>query len=268
MSNELANVNVLVTRSSEQAKSFSQKIIKYGGESLEIPLISVTPYLSDQVRQVLLQISNYNWLVFTSANGVKIFFKIFEELKLSWFTLHKRPAIAVVGKKTAQELERFGIKPDIIPSHFDAFHLSKQLIQQINANNETVLLVRGNLARPELPQQLQEFGLSYTDLVIYKTGINQDAQQKLNDSVLHKKIDFITFTSPSTVDAFTTLLQSIDWKAYIERIGVVCIGPVTREAAEEAGFKNILTPNNEYTIDAMLKVMIEAVQENKGVNRK
>ncbi|HZG60716.1 MAG TPA: uroporphyrinogen-III synthase [Anoxybacillus sp.] len=247
----LSGKTVLVTRGKEQAREFSELLMQTGAFPLEIPLISFSlPQNIESIKQVLKEVNRYDWLIFTSKNGVDFFFQLMDEAVLK----EGLPKIAVVGKKTAQALKKKGFQPSVVPKEFVAEGLIEALKPLIKPK-ERVLLVKGNLARPALKQALEEMGANITELVVYETKLNESGKAQLIELLIKQKIDVITFTSPSTVNSFMQMLEGIEWRPLFQHCVIACIGPITKQAAEEAGIQVHICPEN-YTIDDMIKAMI------------
>lgn len=235
----LADKRILITRSKEQARYFSRQIQALGGTSLEVPLIQFQKVSSsDRVStEIYESIPHYEWIVFTSVNGVEYFFELFED------RLTNR--IAAVGKKTKNALEALGYKVDLVPERFSA----EDLVESFEKlTPSSVLLIQGNLARPLLREELGRIGYNVKQIVVYENKLRVPEEKEMN--VLKKgKVDLYTFTSPSTVHN------------YIELFGlpngpVATIGPITRQAAERAGVKVAISPE-EYTMDGLLEEIVQ-----------
>jgi uroporphyrinogen-III synthase len=247
----LSGKTVLVTRGKEQAKEFSELLMQMGAFPIEIPLISFSlPPDIEPIKQILKEVNRYDWVIFTSKNGVDFFFQLMDGdgLKKGF------PKIAVVGKKTAQALKKKGIQVDVVPKEFVAEGLIEALKPLIKPR-ERVLLVKGNLARPVLKQALEEMGVHITELVVYETKLNESGKSQMIELLIKKKIDVITFTSPSTVHSFMQMLEGVEWRSLLQRCAVACIGPITKQAAEEAGIQVHICPEN-YTISDMIKAIV------------
>lgn len=258
----LLNKRILVTRAKEQAIEFSKQIRSYGGTPVEIPLISIQRSKNkEEIKKTIEQLNSYDWITFTSTNGVKFFFEAFEEYSSQPWEDITRPHIAVVGKKTLQKLSKLGIEVDLIPDQYDGDHLLEKFLEELKPE-ENVLLARGNLARNDLPKQLLERGVNVKDLVIYDTLLNTNVQQKLYQAIVNKEVDLITFTSSSTVIHFIELLKDTKWQSYIDRVTVACIGPITAETAKLHNIRVDIIPR-EYTITGLMKAMITFIQEEE-----
>ncbi|MCL6587687.1 MAG: uroporphyrinogen-III synthase [Anoxybacillus sp.] len=243
----LAGKTVLVTRGKEQARAFSEQLKQAGAIPVEIPLISISAVTeTKEIEECVRELPNYDWLVFTSANGVRFFFSFVRDTA-------PLPNVAVVGKKTAIALEKRGITPSVVPDEFVAEGLI-EAIKPLVKPTDRVLLVKGNLARPTLKEALVQLGADVTDLVVYETKMNESGKAQLLELLKKNAIDVLTFTSPSTVASFMNIMNEIEWQPLLAHCAIACIGPVTKQAAENVGLPIHICPEN-YTIDGMIKAM-------------
>lgn len=242
---------VLVTRGKEQASDFSEKIRSAGGTPIEVPLLSFTypKRAENELLEEIAKVSTYDWLVFTSKNGVDFFFNLFEKLSES---KQKLPRIAVVGSKTATALSDRGYKADIIPNEFVAEGLVDILMPYVHSNSR-IILARGNLSRKLLVDEFQSIGVQVNDLIVYNTVPNENMKEKLVSQLPH--IDVVTFTSSSTVTYFLKLLEDSQYREYMKELVVACIGPIAKKTALEAGLKVQICPSR-YTTDDLLEEII------------
>ena len=246
-SGPLMGKTVLVTRGKEQAKTFSEKLRQAGATPIEIPLISISPSSKPEtIAECVRHLANYDWLIFTSANGVKFFFPfVKKETPL--------PKVAVVGKKTATALKAYGVSPAVVPDEFVAEGVIEALKPLVKPRDR-ILLVKGNLARPVLRDALINMGADVTDLIAYETSMNESGKEQLLYLLRERKLDVITFTSSSTVQSFMRMMEGEDIASLLSGCVIACIGPVTKETAEKAGLSVHICPD-QYTIDDMIKEM-------------
>ena len=255
----LSNKKILVTRGVEQGQEFAKKISEAGGEPILIPLITFElPKNTNSIEHVVNNLHMYEWLVFTSKNGVEYFFQCLQKFHVSkQHVQHLK--IAVVGTKTEEIVKNNGFTVEVIPSKFDLEGLLEALKSKLKLSDR-VLLARGNLARSKLPEELKNSGVTVTDLIVYETVLNEVSKRKLLDLLPKQELDAITFTSPSTVLNFITLLEGSKWREWIGECAIACIGPVTKKTADDAGLHTHVCPET-YTVDAMLKSLTTYFQQ-------
>ncbi|WP_096202790.1 uroporphyrinogen-III synthase [Bacillus sp. FJAT-45350] len=257
----LQSRRILVTRAKDQAKSFTEKIESNGGTAIEVPLITFQkPVKQEEIEQALSSLHTYDWLIFTSINGVHFFFDFLEEFNVAFEYLNDIK-IAVVGTKTKEALAQYGVFPSLIPDEFVAESLSEELVKTLQAG-EKVLFPKGNLARDLIPRKLSKMDLELTELVIYENVIETRSKEKLQELLMNKDVDIITFTSSSTVKNFVMLLRDESWENYINQLTFACIGPIAAKTAEQYG----LTPHivaSTYTIDGLIQAIIDYLEEEE-----
>ncbi|MCA1318729.1 uroporphyrinogen-III synthase [Bacillus tianshenii] len=241
----LADKCILITRSKEQASYFSKQVQKLGGTPLEVPLIqfSLPANLEKVASELEEAVAHYEWLVFTSVNGVNHFFQ-----------LHNKPLtnkIAAVGSKTKEALAARGYETDLVPSSYSAENLVEEISCRLDPSQDKLALIQGNLARPVLREELLRLGYNVKRITVYENKPLSLAKEEI-EAVVQKKLDLITFTSPSTVHNFKKAFGLLD-------VPVAVIGPITEKAAVQAGFKVSVNPE-VYTIDGLLKEIITYFQ--------
>ncbi|MDX8359403.1 uroporphyrinogen-III synthase [Cytobacillus sp. IB215316] len=248
----LHNKRIVVTRGKQQAKGFAEKIVELGGIPVEIPLISIIPAnYTHENKMVVNKLHEYQWLIFSSANGVHFFFQQFQE-QLDCNVLF--PKIAVVGKRTLEALQQYGHEASVVPKQFVQESLLEALYPYLNSRNR-ILNVRGNLSRDTIKSQLINSGYDVTDLVVYQTIENSESKHKLYRMLTNGDIDVITFASSSAVKNFVSLLSGHSIAHYIRGCIVACIGPITKETATNLGITVHICPK-EYTLDSMLQELV------------
>ena len=247
---------ILVTRAREQASVFSRMIEEAGGEAWEAPTIAIdsaaeTPELRDAVAKA----GNYDWIIFTSVNGVQAFFDAMRESGLDIRSLGKAK-ICAIGPKTKEALEAKGLVVAAMPERFVAESVLECLKPLLNFG-EKILLPRSDLARTLLVDTLRDLGMKVDEVVAYRTKkvdrFNDEILEKLRDKSIH----IVTFTSSSTVKNFMELVGD---KEILEGIRLASIGPVTTKTLAEFG----LTPDIEatdYTIKGLFNAIVETVNK-------
>jgi uroporphyrinogen-III synthase len=205
----------------------------------------------------------YDWLVFTSVNAVEIVFdRIAREEKIattmqSLFRSadrERRPKIAVIGPKTAEALQAYGITPDFVPDEYVAESILPGLG---DLRGRWVLLPRAEIARKTLPEAIAEAGGIPHEIAIYQTVPVEPNTEGL--AALKAGLDWITFTSPSTVHNFVEILrrQKMNPFQLTGNPKIACIGPITEQAAREEGFEIALVAR-EYTTAGLVNALHNA----------
>lgn len=245
---------ILVTRTREQASVLSEKLEDLGAEAWEYPTIKIKePDDLAALDQAVTNAGTYNWIIFTSVNGVKAFFQRLQAQKLDIRSL-KDAKICAIGPKTAEELEQRGLLVDVMPEVFRAEAVVKALAGRIQAGDK-VLLPRADLARQVLVDCLAQFGAVVDEVIAYQTVLADAIDtQLLLEKLQAGDIHVLTFTSSSTVTNFLHLLG--EHNDLLSGITVACIGPITAETAEKNGLHVDICAET-YTIDGL----VQAIQD-------
>lgn len=248
---------ILVTRSREQASVLSEKLEQLGAEAWEYPTIKIqeTEDLGSLDRAVA-NAGGYDWIIFTSVNGVKAFFNRLKAQRLDIRSLNDAK-ICAIGPKTAEALEERGLLVDVMPEVFRAEAVVAALEGRIQAGDK-VLLPRADLARQVLVDSLQQLGAQVDEIIAYQTVLadNSDTElllEKLQAGEMH----IITFTSSSTVTNFLQLIG--EHRQLLEGVTIACIGPITAETAEKNGL-HVDICAQQYTIDGLVDAIVAYVQ--------
>jgi uroporphyrinogen III methyltransferase/synthase len=254
-SKPLFGKRIVVTRSRDQASIFAEMLIDRGATTIEFPTIDVVPP-SDwrELDTAISGIDKFSWIIFTSANAIRFFFGRLRALNRD-LRLLKGVNICVVGPKTAEALESYGLRPDLVPSEFKAEGVLAAL-GGTKVKGQKFLIPRAKVAREIIPDKLREQGAEVTVATAYENvrpSADLDRVQKLFEE---KKITAVTFTSSSTVHNFIEILGQKEYKKLIEGVKIACIGPVTAKTAEEYGLKTDIMPR-EYTIPALVDALVD-----------
>ncbi|MFA5192876.1 MAG: uroporphyrinogen-III C-methyltransferase [Verrucomicrobiia bacterium] len=227
---------VVVTRTREQASELSRRLQDLGAEAMEIPTIKILPPKSDKIlREAIEGIGEYDWLVFTSPNGVEHFFRVFFKV---YRDIREIGAvkIAAIGPATAERLETLHLQVDLQPEKFVAEEILKAFEKNFDIENQRFLLPRADLARDALPEGLEALGAIVDRVECYRT-VSETADESGNLArLLTEGADVITFTSSSTVENFCNLLDLRDLLGKFPRLKLASIGPVTSETLRKRGF--------------------------------
>ena len=251
---------ILVTRARQQASQLSSILEDQGAEIIETPMIQMKPPTSWQVADRAIEnLSGYSWVLFTSANGVEFFMERLLE-KGEDARSFGREKIAVIGTSTAEALMKYGIRADLIAREFRAESLLEALKSEIHAG-DSVLIVRPEEARNVLPDGLKEIGAQVTVAPVYQTVAVPENQDEVRQLFSEGKIDWVTFSSGSTVKNLLQVLgeNGLGW---LSKVNIAAIGPITAEEAEKAGLKVKVMPD-EHTVAALAAALIDG-EENSN----
>lgn len=245
---------VVVTRTREQASQLSRQLLELGAEVLEIPTIKIVPPDNKQdLMDALLGLGEYDWIVFTSPNGVDAFFdyffKAFEDLRDIGGV-----RIAAVGAVTAQKLRDLHLKVDLMPDEYVAKKIVAAFRGYESIENLRILLVRAQVANADLPKGLEEAGAIVDDIAIYKTVPETEDRNGAAARFGEAGADWITFTSSSTVQNFHTRFNLPALVKQHPRLKLASIGPETSKALAELGLKPTVQAR-EHTIDGLVHAL-------------
>jgi len=242
---------VLVTRTREQAGALSALLAEAGAEVVECPAIALAPpddpaALDDALRDV----ASYDWIVFTSANGVERFFARLDETGRDVRALH-RARLAAIGPETARTLARRHLRADLVPDEFRAEGLLARLAPE-EVRGKRFLLPRAAGARAILPDELRAAGAVVDEVATYRSVVPEESAALLARVLEEGPPHVLTFTSSSTVTHFLALLDRAvpDGRARIADACVACIGPITAATAREHGLRVDVVPA-AYTVPAL-----------------
>jgi len=245
---------ILITRAREQSGEFATLLKKTGAEVMELPTIEIVPPLSwKELDRVFPRLRSYDWLIFTSANGVHFFWQRLREKGKT--RLPPSIKVCAIGPATAKQLKEKKISVDYMPKEFIAESILDGF-QKKFIKGKRILLARAKKARDILPKGLRKMGAKVDVVEVYRTIKPRGGSKRLRQLLTDGKIDVITFTSSSTVNHFVDLLKKEDLQKRLKGIAIACIGPVTAKTAKEWGMKVQIQPK-EYTIPGLTKAIAE-----------
>lgn len=277
----LQSKNVLVTRTRDQAGVLSEQLRAAGALPVELPVIRIVPPEDwsplDQALRALAENAAYNWLIFTSANGVKMALD-----RLSTLGLEPRmlatARIATIGPATAAALANYGLSAALVPDEYIAESVAEALRREAEGRGETlagqrILLARAAEARQVLVAELEQAGAHVDVVTAYRTlSVAQDDERGREVIALlrQQQLDIITFTSSSTVHHFMhwlsqsapdiAILLAYPGKRPIRPL-IACIGPITAQTARDYGLE-VGVEAREFTIAGLIEALI-TYEENR-----
>lgn len=240
---------VLIPRGKQYARTFSDIVRQYGGKPVEIPLLAFRPTQdATEIKSILGRITDYDWLVFTSITVVETFFSFMPDMG------GVKASIAAIGEKTEKALCKKGIQVHFRPSEYVAEGFVKDFLPLVHSG-ERVLIPKGNLARDVIASLLREKGVIVDEVIIYETFFPEESRELLLDTLKSEGVDILSFTSPSTVDHFMSVVNEHGLQDNIRNCIIACIGPIAKKRAEMYGLKVDVMPET-YTVPQMVQSII------------
>jgi uroporphyrinogen III methyltransferase/synthase len=230
---------VLVTRAREQAGTFARLLEAEGARVMLLPTIAIEPPDSWGPLDAALA-EHHDWIVFTSVNGVAMVRRRIETLASGRARI-ERSRLAAIGPATAAALKEWGLVPEVVPGEYVAEGLLERLRPAVRPG-ERVLLPRAAESRDVLARELTAHGAHVTEVAAYRTRAVGEHAAGLREALGARRVDVVTFTSPSTVKSFCALFEEAELPRLLRGVTVACIGTVTRAAAESPGLLPRIVP--------------------------
>lgn len=260
---------VVVTRSRAQASVLTQALAAAGAEPVEFPTIKVVPpaggYADLDAAIGGLKgkaAPAYDWIIFTSVNGVDHFFTRFD-LVADVRDL-KGIKLGAIGPATAASLRERGLKPDFVPPEYRAESIVDGLLG-LGIKGKRVLIPRAKEAREVLPESLAAAGARVKVVTAYETVRDDGGADRMRRMIASGEIDIITFTSSSTVRNFAAILNGMDLAGIPASVIIACIGPVTAETARGLGLRVDIVAE-KFTIPGLMEAVVKAAAAGSGHN--
>jgi uroporphyrinogen III methyltransferase / synthase len=266
----LAGRTILVTRSATQAADFRQGLEAQGATVLEMAALEIVPPSSwDLLDQAIVQLSTFDWLILTSANGVQY---CMERLLAQGKDARALAGvkIAVVGRKTAASLKQWGLTPDFIPPNYIADDLVAHFPDYERLKGLRCLFPRVESGgREVLVQELTVQGVDVVEVPAYQSRCPQVANHEILKAIASQTIDVITFASSKTVEHFWQILERsslpssvpnsepTDWLSLLGAVKIASIGPQTSQACIQR-FGRVDIEAREYTLEGLTQSIVEA----------
>ena len=248
---------IVVTRARNQAAELAQQFTERGADVLEIPCIkTAVPSQPQHLMDAMLELNSYDWLVFTSANGVssffEYFFRAFKDLRDIGGV-----KIAAVGPATAAKLRDLHLQVDLMPDEALGAKIAKEFDKFETIENLKICLLRAEVANPDLPQALEALGAIVDDIPVYRTVAETDEPTGAGVKLLATGADWITFTSGSTVEHFHA---RFDLPALLKKFShtkLASIGPETTKAIAVLGLSPTIEAK-QHTMEGLVAAVLKA----------
>lgn len=249
--------SIVVTRAREQASGLAEQLTALGADVIQFPTIAIRP-LADYavVDATLSTLGGFDWVVFTSINGVRAFWDRLAVLGYDSRALYGQ-RVAAIGPATAQGLREHGISPDFVPDTYVAESVVEGMVA-LGMKGKKILIPRAREAREVLPDELRRAGADVLVLPIYETVPATARRSEVLERLEEGTLDCVTFGSSSTVDNFFAQIPASTLSTHPPRLA--CIGPVTAKTLHKHGFACDIQPT-EYTIPALVQALADAYQK-------
>jgi len=265
----LQGKRILVTRSAGQASQFTDLLTSRGAEVIEMPTLAILPPTSwELLDQAIASLTNYDWLILTSANAVDSFFGRLKNSGKDSRALHSLK-IAVVGRKTAEVLASYGITPDLVPTDFIADALVDAFLAIPNhvLTDKKMLFPRVESGGREiLVEQLQKHGAIVDAILAYESGCPEAIDPIALEAIQTQNLNAIAFASSKTVKHFCQLLDQVapneTWRSWLADVTIASIGPQTSKTCYEL-LGRVDCEAGEYTLDGLVEaIALSTIKKN------
>jgi uroporphyrinogen III methyltransferase/synthase len=243
---------IVVTRAHEQAAELSDRLRSLGADAIELPVIEIVPAQDPEpLDSAIAELSSYDWLIFTSVNGVRYFLDRLDRLPQDLRSLKAR--ICAIGPATRRAIEDLHLKVDLMPEEYVAESLV-QAFAAVPLDRKRVLLPRAAVARDLIPVELQKLGATVDVVEAYRNIVPDNAGREIGEIFGDaRKPDWITFTSSSTVNNLVALAG----RDALAGVRIASIGPVTSKTARSRGL-TVRAEAKQFTLDGLVEAVLEA----------
>lgn len=249
---------VALTRPVSRCDEAKKLIESYNAEALIVPTLEIELLNSPTLKSFMEEVSNMDWLIFTSVSSLDSIYKYYPDFNEK---INNKCKTAVIGHKTAEVAEKYGLKVDLIPRDYTAEGLLESF-ENINIEEKIIGIPRTYSARKILPEELEKRKAKVILAESYKSILPHDTSKIKNliTKILNKEIDAITFTSPLTVHNLFKVAEdkSEDLSlALSDYLLCVSIGPITAKALDKYNVKYVYP--DRYTVKDMIELMFDMI---------
>lgn len=262
MSSSLKNKVIVITRSGDQAYESAKKLESLGAKVIPFPTIKIVPVkVFNHFDTYTENLSNFDYIVFTSENAVKYSIERLQERNLG---IPDDVKIVCVGEKTASKCDEYKIKVDIIPDDFTAKGLLKYF-ESHDILEKKFFIPSSEIARKELKEDLIAKGADVVQIPIYDVALpDKDETEKNLELIKSNKPDLFIFTSPSTFKNYLTICKIDNAKNYFSDFDVAAIGPTTADAIKDKGVSVDVVPDT-FTMDGLIDSILDFYSNKKSI---
>ncbi len=250
-SRSLFGKKILITRDSLGNADFACKLAARGSEAISYPAFQIQD-LTDtkEVKEIFKKIDEFDWIFFTGAAGVRLFFEAAGRLNKD-ARIFANAKIACIGSETANALNDFGIKADFVPKVFTSQELAEDFIKKYKPIGKKILLLRSALADSVLAEKLEFMGAKVKAVAVYTAKKLKNNSIEISGQLKTGEIDWLTFASSFAVDCF---FKDFRPKDVNEKIKIASIGPTTTDTLKKFGIRPAVEAK-EHTIDGLMEAM-------------
>lgn len=255
----LFGMKFIITRPAKQNESLFSLLLEEGAETVPLELTETHLKSNLCLRDLLNNL--YDWIIFTSENGVRYFFEQLAKENLDVRAFGKSQ-IAALGEKTAKRLQEFHLIPDFLPSSYNSDCFLDEFLSMFKLNNSKVLRVKGNFVDDPISDKLYKVCYKL-DLVEVYNIVKRDVDTTKKNIILNSKADGIIFTASSIVERFFEVFGKDNALEFLNNIDVFAIGPMTQRKLLSLGVKNIFT-SKIHTIEGIIETIKEKYKYKRG----
>ena len=231
---------IILTRARAQASEFAELLESYGADVVQFPTVEIRPISDNPVLdEAIARLADYDWVIFTSANAVEIFYSRLRELGKDVRSFGNR-RICAVGPKTVEALNKIGICADFVPSQSRGSAITAEME---DVAGQMVLLPRAKIAPDDLPNSLREKGTIVDSIPMYDTVKTRGGgRDEIEREILNGNINMVTFTSSSTVTTFLEMFDAYPPQVLLDKVQIAVIGSSTGATVEHYGLSPDVMP--------------------------
>ena len=247
---------IVVTRARAQAGELSERLERLGAEAVEFPTIEIRPPEDfGPLDAAIDDLDSFDWLIFTSVNGVEAFVERLGHHGLDVRAVPRGAMIAAIGPATAGKIQDLGLRVDVVPQEFRAEALIESVTGASLAGMK-ILIPRARIAREILPEKLREAGAEVVVPPAYESHPSLEGRDRLAERIVRGEVDCVTFTASSTVENFIGAFGAEDAARLLAQSRVACIGPITAQTARGHGIR-VDAEAREYTIFGLIEAVVD-----------
>jgi uroporphyrinogen III methyltransferase/synthase len=253
----LAGRTILVTRPRRQSRPLADALRRLGATVVEAPAIEIEPPSDFRgLDEALDRIATYDWVVFTSVNGVEAFFDRLAEVKPR--TLIASQKFAAIGPRTSESLRERGFEAEVVPERYVAEEVFRAIADRAEVAGKRFLLPRADIAREALPDLLKASGAIVDVAVAYRTVPASEEMRRASELIERGEVDMVTFTSASTARSF---FARVDARAVEGRLRAASIGPITSNALRSLGVSPAVEAER-FTTEGLIDAILQYYRRN------